>query len=307
MREAIGNTPLVPLRRMLGPGMARVLVKLESCNPTGSHKDRMALALIEEAEKRGELRPGMTVLECTGGSTGSSLAFVCAFKGYRFQVISSDAYAREKLDTMRAFGAELLIEPSVNGQITPDLWPRMLARAEKLRSQGEYYYTNQFHNRDALVGYQQLGQELLEARPDAFCAAVGTAGVLMGVGAVLRQANPEVHLCALEPASSAVLSGSPAGPHSIDGTAAGFVPPLYNDSLVRQVMAIPEEVARQMVRALARQEGIFAGTSTGLNVAAALKLALQLGPKKTVVTLACDTGLKYLAGDLFQADFSSPG
>jgi len=284
---------------MIAPDMARVLVKLESCNPTASHKDRMALALIEEAERRGELRPGMTVLECTGGSTGSSLAFVCAFKGYRFQVISSDAYAREKLDTMRAFGAELLIEPSLGGQITPDLWPRMLARAEELRTRGDYYYTNQFHNRDALVGYQKLGQELLPARPDAFCAAVGTAGVLMGAGAVLRQANPEIRLCALEPASSAVLSGSPAGAHTVDGTAAGFVPPLYDAALVNQVMAIPEEIARQTVRDLARQEGIFAGTSTGLNVAAALQLARQLGPGKTVVTLACDTGLKYLAGNLF--------
>lgn len=299
MREAIGNTPLVPLRRMVTSDMARVLVKLESCNPTGSHKDRMALALIEEAEKRGELRPGMTVLECTGGSTGSSLAFVCAFKGYRFQVISSDAYAREKLDTMRAFGAELIIEPSLDGRITPDLWPRMLARAEQLCAQGEYYYTNQFHNRDALVGYQQLGQELLEARPDAFCAAVGTAGLLMGVGAVLRQSHPGVHLCALEPASSAVLSGGTAGPHTVDGTAAGFIPPLYKAALVQEVIAIAEEEARQTVRALARQEGIFAGTSTGLNVTAALALARGLGAGKTVVTVACDTGLKYLAGGLF--------
>lgn len=297
--EAIGNTPLVPLRRLLEPGMARIFLKLESCNPTGSHKDRMALALIEQAEVRGDLRPGMTVLECTGGSTGSSLAFVCAAKGYPFQVISSDAYAREKLDTMRAFGAELLIEPSLGGQITPDLWPRMLARAEELRKDPKFYYTDQFRNRDALVGYQALGRELLEANPDAFCAAVGTAGVLMGVGSVLRQHNPQVHLCALEPSSSAVLSGQPAGPHTIDGTAAGFIPPLYSAALVDQVMALDEELARATVRSLARQEGLFVGTSTGLNVAAALQLARKLGPHKTVVTLACDTGLKYLSGDLF--------
>ncbi len=247
----------------------------------------------------------MTVLECTGGSTGSSLAFVCAFKGYRFRVISSDAYAREKLDTMRAFGAELLIEPSRNGLITPDLWPRMMARAESLRNHSDVYYTNQFHNRDALVGYEQLGRELLEARPDAFCAAVGTAGLLMGAGAVLSQAHPGLHLCALEPESSAVLSGHPAGPHTVDGTAAGFLPPLYDPARVQQVMAIPEEEARQTVRALAREEGIFAGTSTGLNLTAALRLARQLGPGKTVVTVACDTGLKYLAGNLFQASNSS--
>jgi len=300
--EAIGNTPLVPLRRLLEPGMARIFLKLESCNPTGSHKDRMALALIEQAEVRGDLRPGMTVLECTGGSTGSSLAFVCAAKGYPFQVISSDAYAREKLDTMRAFGAELLIEPSLGGQITPDLWPRMLARAEELRKDPKFYYTDQFRNRDALVGYQALGRELLEANPDAFCAAVGTAGVLMGVGSVLRQHNPQVHLCALEPSSSAVLSGQPAGPHTIDGTAAGFIPPLYSAALVDQVMALDEELARATVRSLARQEGLFVGTSTGLNVAAALQLARQLGPHKTVVTLACDTGLKYLSGDLFGSE-----
>lgn len=289
---------------MVTPDMARILVKLEYCNPTGSHKDRMALALMEEAEKRGDLRPGMTVLECTGGSTGSSLAFVCAFLGYRLQVISSDAYAREKLETMRAFGAELLIEPSLNGQITPDLWPRMLARAESMRGQGDFYYTNQFHNRDALVGYELLGQELLQARPDAFCAAVGTAGLLMGAGEVLRRARPDLHLCALEPASSAVLSGGKAGSHTVDGTAAGFIPPLYDPALVQEVMAIPEELARQTVRTLAREEGIFAGTSTGLNLTAALTLARRLGPGKTVVTVACDSGLKYLAGDLFQPPFS---
>lgn len=302
MREAIGKTPLVPLRRLVEPGMARVLLKLELCNPTGSHKDRMALALIEEAERRGELRPGMTVLECTGGSTGSSLAFVCAFKGYRFQGISSDAFAREKLNTMRAFGAELLIEPSQGGKITPDLWPRMMARADQLLAKGNCYYTNQFHNRDALVGYREMGRELLETRADAFCAAVGTAGMLMGVGAVLREANPELLLYALEPASSAVLSGGPSGSHRVEGTAAGFIPPLYDATLVTAPRPICEKLARDTARALAREEGIFAGTSTGLNVFEALEIARQLGPEKTVVTVACDSGLKYLAGDLFRSD-----
>ncbi|ODT57042.1 cysteine synthase [bacterium SCN 62-11] len=300
MEHAIGNTPLVPLRRLVEPGMARVLVKLELCNPTGSHKDRMALALIEEAERRGELRPGKTVLECTGGSTGSSLAFVCAFKGYRFQVISSDAFAQEKLETMRAFGAELLIEPSLEGKITPDLWPRMMARADRLRAQGDYYYTNQFHNRDALVGYRKMGEELLEAEADAFCAAVGTAGLLMGVATVLREANPQMQIYALEPATSAVLSGGPSGSHQVEGTAAGFVPPMYDATLVTAALPISEEEARRTARALAREEGIFAGTSTGLNVTAALELARRLGPEKTVVTVACDSGLKYLAGDLFR-------
>ena len=303
--DAIGSTPLVELDRLAAAGAARLYLKLEYYNPTGSYKDRMALAMIEAAEARGELRPGMTVLECTGGSTGSSLAFVCAAKGYHFTVLSSDAYAHEKLATMRAFGAELLVEPSRGGAVTPDLWPRMLARADVLRQDPNVYYTNQFHNRDAQAGYAGIGNEIAVALPrvDAFCGMVGTAGMLMGVGEVLRRRDLDVRIVALEPSTSAVLSGGAPGAHRIDGTAAGFVPPQFDRTVAREVRALDESRGREMARRLAREARIFAGTSTGMNVAAALDLARELGPGKVVVTVACDTGLKYLSGDLF----ASPG
>lgn len=303
MLETIGNTPLVKLRRLPPEGCAQIFLKLESFNPTHSYKDRMALAMIEAAEQRGELKPGDIVLECTGGSTGPALAFVCSVKGYRFKVISSDAYAEEKLAHMRALGAELVIEPSVDGKVTADLWPRMLKRAQNFVSQGGHYWTDQFHNLDALSGYAGMGQELLtqcQGPIDIFCGAVGTAGMLMGVGDTLRQAYPNVQLVALEPESSAALSGGRIESHNIDGLAAGFVPPLYQKEKVHKVMALSEDLARRTVRDLAVKEGIFAGTSTGLNVAAALILGRRLGPKGKVVTVACDTGLKYLRGNLYQ-------
>lgn len=301
--QTIGNTPLVALGRIVPSGSAAVYVKLEATNPTGSYKDRMALAMIEGAEARGELRPGMTVLECTGGSTGSSLAFVCAVKGYRFVVISSDAYAREKLDTMRAFGAELWVEPSIDGAVTPDLWPRMLARADAIRADPSVFYTNQFHNRDAANGYAHIGEEIAMALPrvDAFCGMVGTAGMIMGAGGALRDHFPGVRVVALEPATAAVLSGGTLGAHRIDGTGAGFVPPQFDRAVAPEVRTVDEAGARAMARRLAREEGIFAGTSSGGNVAAALDLAAELGPGGVVVTVICDTGLKYLAGDLYRS------
>ncbi len=302
MLDAIGNTPIVRLRRLPGADAAAVWVKLEGGNPTGSYKDRMALAMVEAAEASGELRPGMSLLECTGGSTGSSVAFVCAAKGLEFTVISSDAYAREKLDSMRAFGAELLIEPSVDGRVTPDLWPRMMARAAELVETGRYHYLDQFRNRAAPRGYERMGAEILTQVPgkiDAVCGAVGTAGMIMGVGSAVRRMWPDVRVVALEPDSSPVLSGGAAGAHGIDGTAAGFVPPLFDRAVVTEVRALPEAAARSMCRRLAREEGIFAGTSTGLNVLAALDLAREIGRGGTVVTVACDTGFKYLDGPLY--------
>jgi len=298
---AIGNTPVVPLRKVAPEGSAEVLVKLEYVNPTGSYKDRMALAMIEGAERRSDLRPGMTVLEYTGGSTGTSLAFVCAVKGYRLQIISSDAFSPEKLATMRAFGADLEIIPSEGGRTTPDLIPRMMARAAELAAGGDYYRTDQFNNRDSLEGYAKIGVELLRqtARIDAFCGSVGTSGMLMGVAGRLRAANPDVRVVALEPVSSAVLAGGQAGPHGVEGIAPGFVPPLFDRKLAPEARAIDEGAARAMARRLAREEGIFAGTSSALNVVGALELARELGPGQTVVTVAVDTGLKYLAGNLF--------
>lgn len=303
MLDAIGNTPLVQLRRMPTPGSADVWVKLEATNPTGSYKDRMALAMVEAAEKSGELTEGMSLLECTGGSTGSSLAFVCAVKGLRFTVISSDAYAREKLDSMRAFGATVLIEQSIGGVVTPDLWPRMIDRARRLVDGGGYLYVDQFHNPHAPAGYRSMGEEILRQldKPvDVLCGMVGTAGMITGVGGVVRDAWPDARIIALEPDTSPVLSGGEPGSHGIDGTAAGFVPPLFDPDIVGEVLALPEAAGRETARRLAREEGIFAGTSTGMNVLAALQLAEQVGAGGTVVTAACDTGFKYLNGSLFR-------
>jgi cysteine synthase A len=300
---AIGNTPLVRLQKIVPPESAEVWVKLEYFNPTGSYKDRMALAMIEGAEKRGDLRPGMRVVEYTGGSTGSSLAFVCAVKGYPFTVVSSDAFAQEKLRTMQAFGAELVVVPSDDGGITPNLIPRMMARAEAIAAEGNAYWTNQFHNADAVTGYAGIGREVAaqaDGPVDAFCGAVGTAGMLVGAARGLREAGSRARIVALEPTASAVLSGGEAGAHHVEGIGVGFVPPLLEPSTYDEVRAIDEAEARQTARLLAREEGIFAGVSSGMNVAGALEVARELGPGHAVVTVAVDTGLKYLSGGLFE-------
>ncbi len=300
--DTIGNTPLVRLNRVVPPGSADVLIKLEYFNPTGSYKDRMARAMIEAAEARGDLHPGMTVVEYTGGSTGSSLAFVCAVKGYRFRVVSSDAFAPAKLKTMRAFGADLLLVPSQGGQITPDLVPRMMEKAHEITQADDVYFTNQFHNADMLTGYEQLAHELLEQAghpPDAFVASFGTAGMVVGVARVLRRASPQTRIVILEPATSAVVSTGMAGTHHIEGIGVGFVPPLLEPADYDEARGIEEAEARAMARRLAAEEGIFAGASTGANVTGALQLARELGTGHTVVTVAVDTGLKYLTGDLY--------
>ncbi|RFT15654.1 MAG: Cysteine synthase [Candidatus Saccharicenans subterraneus] len=300
--EAIGQTPVVRLRKIVPENAAEVLVKLEYYNPTGSYKDRFALAMIEEAEKRGDLRPGMSVVEYTGGSTGSSLAMVCAVKGYRFRAVSSDAFAREKLQTMKAFGADLTIIPSQGGRVTPDLTPRMIEAARRITESEPGYFTNQLYNEDGLKGYEKIGEELLsqvDGPLDVFCAAVGTAHMLMGVARVLRRESPETRVVVLEPAESAVISGGQPGSHRVEGIGIGFVPPLLDKNLYDRAMAVAEKEAREIVGRLAREEGIFAGTSSGLNVAGALKLAAELGPGHRVVTVAVDTGLKYLTGSTF--------
>lgn len=302
--HTVGNTPIVKLQKVVPQKSADVLVKLEYFNPTGSYKDRMALSMIEEAEKRGDLRPGMTVIEYTGGSTGSSLAFVCAVKGYSFKVVSSDAFAKEKLDTMRAFGAELEIITSPNGKITPDLIPRMIERAKAIAQSDNTYFTDQFNNADIITGYTRIGHELLQqvANPvDTYCGGVGTAGMLMGVSQAMRKAKNHIRIIALEPSTSMVISTGTAGTHHVEGIGVGFVPPLLDKDYYDEIRAIDETESRKMARRLAREEGIFSGTSTGLNVVGALQLAKELGPGHTVVTVAVDTGLKYLNGDLYQA------
>lgn len=304
MTDVVGGTPLVQLHKVVPDDAADVFVKLEWFNPTGSYKDRMALAMVEEAERRGDLRDGMTVVEYTGGSTGSSLAYVCAVKGYKFKVVSSDAVAEEKLKTMIAFGADLTIIESVGGKITPDLVPRMIEQAAKFASEPDTYWTDQLNNADSLVGYRTIGNELLEQldRPiDVFCAMVGTGGLTMGVSSALADGGSEARIVVLEPASSPFLTKGEAGTHGVEGTGIGYLPPLLDENRYNEARAIEESDGREMARRLAAEEGLLAGTSTGLNVVGAIDIALELGPAHTVVTVAVDTGLKYLAGDLYSA------
>jgi cysteine synthase A len=300
--HAIGRTPVVRLRKVLHPDSADVLVKLEFYNPTGSYKDRMALAMIEGAEKRGVLRPGVRVVEFTGGSTGSSLAMVCAAKGYPFVVLSSDAFAFEKLQTMRAFGAELRMVPSDGGKVTPALFERFKAQIAVLAGEPNTFWTDQFNNDDAVVGYMGIGRELLEQTGgsiDAFCGAVGTGGMLRGVARALREGGSTARIVALEPAESPALTEGRGGAHRVEGIGTGGVPPHMAGKPYDEARAVAEADGRAMARRLAREEGLLVGTSSGLNVAAAIQLARELGPGKVVATVAVDTGLKYLAGDLY--------
>ena len=301
--SAIGNTPVVRLRHLADARSAEVLVKLEYFNPTGSYKDRMALGMIEGAERRGVLTPGMRVVEFTGGSTGSSLAMICAIKGYPFVAVSNDAIAAEKLNTMRAFGADLIVLKSEGGKLTPDLFHKMRATVDALRAEPNTFWTDQFSNTDALDGYMNIGRELFAqagGRLDAYCGGVGTGGMLAGVSRALKAAGSKARIIALEPSSSPFMTGGRGGPHHVEGIAAfPKVPHLEQGGVYDEARAINEADARHMARTLAKREGIFAGTSTALNIVAALQLARELGPGKTVATVAVDTGLKYLAGDLF--------
>jgi len=312
---AVGNTPVIELTRLVPAGAARVLVKLEYLSPTGSYKDRMALSMIERAEQRGTLTKGMTVVEYTGGSTGISLAFVCAVKGYACRIVTNDAVALEKRRAMEIFGAKLEVLKSDGGKLTADLVPRMMDRAREIAAEGASYATDQMRNPDMVAGYESLGEELLQLRIDGgihtFCAAVGTAGMLTGTGRALRRGLPDVRIVAFEPATSAVLSGGAPGRHGVEGVAPGFIPPQFDRSLVTETRGIDEAEGRRMVWELSQREGIFAGTSTGLNVAGAIALAKEIGAGHTVVTVAVDSGFKYLAGDLYasapESSAISPG
>jgi cysteine synthase A len=303
MLEAIGGTPLVRLERLVEPGMAEVWVKLEAANPTGSYKDRMALAMIEGAERAGRLRPGQTVVEYTGGSTGSSLALVCSLKGYPLRIVTSDAFSAEKLATMRAFGAELEVVPSPEG-ITPGLLPTLIERAAEIAAEVDGYQTDQFRNADMIDGYRALGRELiaqLDSRLDAFCAYVGTSGCFVGTTRELRTALPGLHRVVVEPAESPAISEGRTGTHRIEGGGAGFWPPQLERDAFDEVITVSTEDAFAMARRAAREEGLFSGPSTGANVVAALALARRLGEGKRVATVQVDSGLKYLAGDLYAA------
>jgi len=285
-------------------GCARVLVKLESHNPTGSMKDRMALSVIDAAAFSGRLEPSGTVIEYTGGSTGTSLAFVCAARGYPITIVTSDAFSREKRDHMRALGAELIEIESDGGRITRELIEGMIARASELADEPGAFFVDQFNNPDAARGYAPLADELWEqsgGRLDAFVQSVGTAQCITGVARVLRGRNSDIEIVGVEPAESPVLSGGTSGAHKIEGVGPGFVPPMWDERTADTIELVSTADSMEMARRLAREEALFAGTSTGSNVAAALRVAERLGAGATVATLACDSGLKYLSTELWRS------
>ena len=302
MLEAIGGTRLIPLQHVVPEQSARILLKLEYENPTGSMKDRMALAMVAAAEADGRLRPGGSVVEYTGGSTGVSLAFVCAAKHIPLQIVTSEAASREKRAHMAALGARLTLVESPTGGTTKALTLEMIETARKLASAPGSYWTDQLNNTDQLSSYERMGGEIWEqasGRVSAFVQSVGTGGSLRGISTRLRAHDPAVHVVAVEPEESAVLSGQPSGSHGIEGTGAGFVVPLWIASLASEIQTISTQEAMATARRLAREEGIFAGTSTGGNVAVALRVAERLGPGHTVVTVAVDSGMKYLSTALY--------
>ncbi|MBB3021185.1 cysteine synthase A [Microvirga lupini] len=295
--DRIGNTSLVALRHILPANGARILLKLESENPTGSMKDRMALAMIEAAEADGRLKPGGTVVEYTGGSTGVSLSLVCAVKGYPLDIVTSDAFSQEKLDHMQLLGATLHIVESDSGRMTEKLTKDMIEQASIIAEAKGSFWTDQMRNRDQLAAYHRMADEIWEQTAgwiDGFVQSVGTAASLRGITERLRHHRDAIKTVAVEPAESAVLSGGPSGAHKIDGIGAGYVVPLWQEKTADEIERVSTEDAMAMAFRLAREEGLFAGTSTGANVVAALRLAEKLGPSSTIVTVMCDTGMKYL-------------
>lgn len=301
--QSIGNTPLLDLDSLRPAGGARLRIKVEGGNPTGSMKDRMALAMIEGARRDGRLRPGQPVVELTGGSTGASLALVCSALGHPLSIVTSDAVAREKVDMTRALGATVEVLATPEGKVHPGLVPQMRARVLEIVAQTGAFYTDQFNNPHQLDGYAPMAAEILREAPDlvAFVQMVGTAGSSMGVARALRAVRPSVRVVLVEPASSPWLSQGRGGSHGVEGTAGVARPPLLDDTLYDEVLAIDEEEGRDMARRLAREAGVLAGTSTGLNVVAARAVAARLPPEGSVVTVAVDTGLKYLNGALFRS------
>jgi cysteine synthase A len=301
--DSIGNTPLVALRRIVPPGHARILVKLEGVNPTGNMKDRMAKAAIDAAEADGGLKPQGTVVEYTGGSTGASLALVCAAKGLKLKIITSDAFSEEKTRMTQAFGAEVILIPSDNKRITEELIRQMIDTAREISRAPGHWWFDQLNNPDAAKGYHQMGEEIwtqTRGEVQAFVQSVGSAHSLNGVVEVLRRRNPDLYVAAAEPAESAVLSGRPKGAHKIEGIGVGFIPPQWRPDDVDEIFSATTEEAAHMCRRLVREEGIFAGTSSGLNVIAALRVAKRLGPEATVVTIMIDSGLRYLSTGVYR-------
>lgn len=295
--DCIGNTALVALRSVSPHGGCRILLKVESENPTGSMKDRMALAMITAAEADGRLKPDGSVVEYTTGNTGSALSLICAVKGYPLQIVTSDAYAPEKREHMRRLGATLHIVRSESGRMTEKLTRDMIETARGLAQEPGRFWTDQMKNTDQLAAYQVMADEIWSqtaGRIDGFVQVVGTAASVRGIGAALRERHERITIVAVEPAESPVLSGGQSGAHGIDGMGAGFVVPLWHEGIADHIERVSTNKAVAMTARLAAEEGLLAGPSTGANVVAALRLGERLGSNKTVVTVMCDTGMKYL-------------
>ena len=287
--------------RELGPeNGAELLVKLEYMNPSGSMKDRMALSMIEGAERDGLIEPGITVIEYTGGSTGPALALVCRAKGYRAKIVISECFSQERLQLMRALGAELDVIEAVEGpgRVTAQDIQNMVERANVLAREPDTYATDQFNNPYVIPGHRDmLGREIWEqtkGRVTGFCHGIGTASSLMGISDSLKARNPDVQVVALEPAGSAAITGGPKGSFAMQGWT-GIVPPHWDPGRVDDVWTIEDDDALEMTARLAREEGIFAGISAGANLVGARRLAQTLGSDAVVVTLAVDSGFKYMA------------
>lgn len=295
--DCIGGTRLLALRNIRPASGARILLKMENENPTGSMKDRMALAMIEAAEKDGRLKTGGGVVEYTGGSTGVSLSLVCAVKKYPLHIVTSDAFSKEKLDHMQVLGATLEIIPSNGGGMTEKLTRDMIEAARVVAADTGAFWTDQMKNRDQLSAYHTMAEEIwsqTDGKIAGFVQSVGTAASLRGIGEGLRKHHEGIRIAAVEPSESPVLSGGKPGAHKMDGIGAGFVVPLWGNDITDQIEQVSTEEAVAMAFRLAREEGLFAGSSTGANVTAALRLAEKIEPGSTIVTVMCDTGMKYL-------------
>jgi cysteine synthase A len=296
--DAIGNTPLVKLRSCAPSNGAELWLKLEYFNPSGSMKDRMALAMIEGAERDGLISPGDTIVEYTGGSTGPGLALVCGAKGYRALIVIADCYTEERFQLMRALGAELDVVPSVEGRpkVTPQDIQNMVARAAELAERPGHYATDQFNNPYIIPSHRErLGREIWEqtdGRVTAFCHGLGTATSLIGVAQALKPHG--VIIQTHEPASSPAISAGGQGPFAMQGWS-GMVMPHWDPEWVDHLETIGDDEAVEMTLRLSREDGIFGGISTGANVVGAHRLAERLGPDAVIVTLAVDTGFKYLS------------
>ena len=297
--ETIGNTPLVRLGRLAPEGAAEVIVKLESFNPLSSVKDRIAISMIEEAERSGELRPGSTIVEATSGNTGIGLAFVAAAKGYKCVLVMPDTMSVERRKLLQALGAELILTPGPKGIKES----QRLADEYAAKTPGAWL-SRQFDNpANIKVHRETTGPEILRDtgnRLDAFVAGVGTGGTVTGAGQTIKQAIPGVIVAAVEPIESQVLKGGAHNPHKIQGIGAGFVPAIYDASVVDRVIDVKHEDAVDLARRLAKEEGIFVGISSGAVTWAAIELAKELGPGKRVVAVLASTGERYLSTPLFE-------